>query len=132
MRKIITNILTTTAISLLVLSLIALCYRAKFLCIESVFQAFFANILIHLGIKWMQRIDFNYPIAESLLSIGYTIMVALVCGKVFHWYDSMPVQVLALLAGIVYIVGASLSVIQLKREVNDINVLLQKHKEKRK
>ena len=101
MRKIITNILTTTAISLLVLSLIALCYRAKFLCIESVFQAFFANILIHLGIKWMQRIDFNYPIAESLLSIGYTIMVALVCGKVFHWYDSMPVQVLALLAGIV-------------------------------
>ena len=80
----------------------------------------------------MQHIDFQYPIVQSLLSIGYTIIVALVWGKVFHWYDSMPVQVLTLLAAIVYIMGAWLSVIQLKREVKDINVLLQKQKEYRK
>lgn len=129
MRKIITNILATTAISLLALSVIAVCYQAHFLCIDAVFQAFFANILIHIGIKWIQRIDFQYPIAESLLSIGYTIILVLVCGRVFHWYDSMPVQVLALLAVFVYFVGVWLSVIQLKREVNDINVLLQKQKE---
>ena len=132
MRKIITNILATTAISLIALSVIALCYQAHFLCIDAVFQSFFANILIHIGIKWMQHIDFQYPIVQSLLSIGYTIIVALVCGKVFHWYDSMPVQVLTLLAAIVYIMGAWPSVIQLIREVKDINVLLQKQKEYRK
>ena len=132
MRKILMNIMATTGISILALSVIALCYQARFLCIDAVFQTFFANILIHIGIRGFQHIDFQYPIAASILSIGYTMTVALVCGRFFHWYDSMPVQVLALLAVIVYLGGCWLSVIQLKREVNDINALLQKQKKERK
>lgn len=132
MRKMVMNIMTTTGISILALSVIALCYQATLLCIDTVFQTFLANILIHLGIQCFQHIDFRYPIAASILSISYTVMIALVCGMIFHWYDSIPAGVLALLAVIVYIGGCWLSVIQLKREVNDINVLLQKQKKERK
>lgn len=132
MRKIVMNIMATTGISILTLSVIAVCYQATFLCIDAVFQTLLANILIHLGITYIQRIDFQYPIAASILSISYTMIVALVCGEIFHWYDSMPVGVLVLLAAIVYFGGCWLSVIQLKREVNDINALLQKQKRERK
>lgn len=131
MRKIMINIMATTGISLLVLSVIAVCYEARFLCIDSVFQSFFANILIHMGILWFSRCEFQYPIAESLLSIGYTIIVALVCGKIFHWYDSMPIGVLVLLAVTVYLAGCFLSVIRLRRETEDVNALLKKQKQRR-
>lgn len=129
MRKNIVNIMATTGVSLLVLSVIATCYQARFLCVDAVFQAFFANILIHIGINWLHGIEFQYPIVESILSISYTIIIALVCGKLFHWYNSMPIEVLTLLAIIVYLAGCWLSVIQLRREVKDINALLQRQRE---
>lgn len=131
MRKLMMNIMATTGVSLVALAIIATCYQARFLCIESVFQSFLANILIHIGIKWMNRIDFQYPIAETILSISYMIIVVLVCGKIFHWYSSTPIGVLIPLAVFVYLAGCWLSVIQIKREVEDINVLLKKQKERR-
>lgn len=128
MRKLMMNIMSTTGITLLVLSAIAVCYHARFLCIESVFQAFFANVLIHIGVMFIVRHEFLYPIAESLLSMSYVIIVALVCGRVFHWYDSMSIGVLILMSVIVYLVGCFLSVMQLKRETDDVNLLLQERK----
>lgn len=129
MRKIIMNIMATTGVSLLVLSLIAVCYKAHFLCIDTVFQTFFANILIHAGIRVLGHIDFKYPIAGSLLSISYMIIVVLVSGKIFHWYDSLPAGMLILLTIIVYLAGCWLSVIRIRREVDDINSLLQERKQ---
>lgn len=131
MRRMIVNIMATMGISLLVLSVIATFYQARFLCVDAVFQTLFANILIHIGIKWIHGIEFRYPIAESILSISYTTITALVCGKLFHWYDSMPVEVLTLLAVIVYLAGCWLSVIRFRREVKDINVLLQRQREQK-
>lgn len=128
MKKILTNIMATTAISLIVLSVIAACYKAHFLCIETVFQTFGVNIFLHLGVIGIQKIDFTFPIVEPLLSIGYSLLLVLVCGNIFSWYESMPVYVLVLLTMIVYIVGAWLSVIQLRKEVNDINELLKYQK----
>ncbi len=131
MRKMILNIMATTGITLFLLAVIATCYSARFLCVESVFQSLFANVLMHLGIYGLSKPEFRYPIMESVLSIGYTIMVALICGKIFHWYESMPIGVLALMTMVVYLLGCWLSVIKLRKEVNDINILLQRRKEHR-
>lgn len=126
MRKMMMNIMTTTGVSLVALAVIATSYQAQYLCINTVFQAFLANILIHVGIKLFQLIDFQYSLVESILSISYTIMVVLVCGKLFQWYSSTPIEVLIPLAVFVYLAGCCLRVVQIKRDIKDINVLLQK------
>lgn len=126
MHKMMMNIMTTTGVSLVALAVIATSYQAQYLCINTVFQAFLANILIHVGIKLFQYIDFQYPLVETILSISYTIIVVLVCGKAFQWYDSTPIGVLIPLAVFVYLAGCCLRVVRIKREVKDINALLQK------
>ena len=64
MRKMLINILATTGVSIVALAVIATCYQASFLCIETVFQSFLANILIHIGIRCLNKIEFQYFIVE--------------------------------------------------------------------
>ena len=57
MRKVLINILATTGVSIIALAVIASCYQASFLCIETVFQSLLANILIHIGIICLNKRD---------------------------------------------------------------------------
>ncbi|MEE1255233.1 MAG: hypothetical protein UHN47_01785 [Lachnospiraceae bacterium] len=131
MRKMLINILATTGVSIVALAVIATCYQARFLCIETVFQSLLANILTHIGIRCLNKIEFQYFIMESILSISYTIIVVLICGKIFHWYSSTPLGVLIPLAVFVYLAGWCLRIFQVKQEIDDINVLLKRQKERR-
>lgn len=57
MRKNIVNILATTGISLLLLSVVALLFHASCIYLETVFQAFGVNIITHLGIMCIKKIE---------------------------------------------------------------------------
>ena len=50
MKKIIVNIWATTGISLVVLALVAICYDATLICIDTVFQVFGLNVIIYVGL----------------------------------------------------------------------------------
>lgn len=125
MRKRILNIMATTGITLVVLSVIARCYGANYLYIEGVFQSLFVNVLIHIVLLAGTKLEFKYPIAESVLKVGVTIVIVLLSGWLFGWYDYMALWVLGLMVIIIYSISVAISAFSMLEEVRSINVLLE-------
>lgn len=126
MKKIIVNILCSTGITLIVLAIIGTMFRVKFLFINSVFQSFIVNIIIHSGLLFTHKFESNYAVLEYTLDIGYTIAVVLVSGVVFNWYNSTPIWILIVMSVIIYLTGILLSAIQMQQDIEEINKLLIK------
>lgn len=132
MKKMIINVMTTTGITLIVLSLIGTLYGAKMLFISGVFQSLGANIVMHLGFIITGKFESKYHILESVLDISYTIVVLIIFGAVFNWYTSTPIWVLIIMAVIIYLFGCLMSIFRIKEDVKAINELLQKRKKTNK
>ncbi|MDD3415573.1 MAG: hypothetical protein PHY47_16450 [Lachnospiraceae bacterium] len=125
MKKIVVNIMSTTGLSLVILALIGIFSGAKFLCLDSVFQLFGANVAIHLGLILTNKFESKYLILESFLDISYTIGIVLAFGFAFNWYLYIPVWILVIMAVVVYLIGCAISIFRLREDVKIVNELLQ-------
>lgn len=128
MKKISVTILCSTAITLLILAILGTISGAQFLLINSVFQSFIVNIVIHIGLLFTHRFESSYTILEFMLDIGYMEVVVIISGAIFNWYGSTPIWVLVIMTTIIYIVGVFLNMVQMRQEVEEINELLKKRK----
>lgn len=126
MKKILVNSLCSTAITLLILAILGAISGARLLLINSVFQSFIVNIVIHIGLLFTHRFESSYAILEFMLDIGYMEAVVIIFGAIFNWYGSTPIWVLAIMTTIIYIVGVLLNMVQMRQEVEEINELLKK------
>lgn len=126
MKKISVNILCSTAVTLLLLAILGLVSGAQFLLINSVFQSFVVNIVIHIGLLFTHRFENRYAILEFMLDIGYMEVVVIIFGAIFNWYGSTPIWVLVIMTTMIYFVGVFLNMVQMRQEVEEINELLQK------
>lgn len=125
MKKIITNIMTTTGITLVVLAIIGTLFRANYICISSVFESLGANVLIHLGFKITNKFESRYSVLETLLDISYTIVILFIFGYIFNWYASVPMWILAIMAIVVYLLGCFINIFRIQEDVKIINELVQ-------
>lgn len=128
MKKITVNILCSTGVTLLVLAIIAAMFGAKCLFINSVFQSFITNIIIHIGLLFTYKLESSYTVLEYTMDIVYTIVIVLASGMVFNWYNSTPIWILILMSIIIYFTGILLNVIQMRQEIEEINKLLKQRK----
>lgn len=130
MRRTIINIMTTTGITLVMLAVIGTVSSANFICISSIFQAFAANVVIHLGYFVTKKFESEYVILENALDIGYAIIVLISFGFIFHWFTSTPIWMLIIMFIIIYIVGLFLNIFRIREEIDTINSLLQRRNKK--
>lgn len=128
MKKVVLNMMASTGIILLVLSVVAMMYGGKAICINTIFEVTMLSILIHLGFLVIRRIDIQYPVLEIMTDISYTLIITLIAGAVFRWYRSTPVWVLIVMVFVVYAVGYLIDLYRTKEEVRAINELLQNRK----
>ena len=126
MKKISVNILCSTAITLLILAVLGAVSGARFLLINSVFQSFMVNIVIHTGLLFTRRFECSYALLEFMLDIGYMEAVVIIFGAIFNWYGSTPIWVLAVMTAVIYVAGVFLNMVQMRQKVKEINQLLQK------
>lgn len=119
------NIFATTGLSLILLSIIATFYSAEFLCIETVFQVLLLNVVVHLTLLLIYKIEIKYLAVEVVLEIILTVAVSLLFGAVFHWYTSTPLFVLVLMSMAVYVISIILNILHMKQEANEINELIR-------
>ena len=131
MKKMILNIMATTGMTLVVLSIVALCYDATVICINTVFQALLLNVLIYVGIYILNHFEYRYPILETGLKLIYVLTLALVCSCFFGWYVNLSMAVLAIMTVVIFTVCACLDTFSLMYEVKSINLLLEKDNETR-
>lgn len=127
MKKNIVNILATTGISLLLLSVVALSFHASCIYLETVFQAFGVNIIAHLGIMCIKKIGLRNIFTEMALEIIFITCELLVFGRSFHWSTSLPFLPLVCMGVVIYIISLFLNLLQMKQEAKEINLLIKDH-----
>ena len=124
MKKTVINIFAMTGITLVALSLIALLYNASFLCLNTVFQALGVNVLIDAGNIFISRIEINLSLIETGLKIIYSIILVLIFGSIFAWYDSLPIPILVGFTIFILIICELLDMLSLRNKVKEINDLI--------
>ena len=125
MRKNIVNILATTGISLLLLSVVALSFHASCIYLETVFQAFGLNIITHLGIMCIKKIELKNIFIEMVSEITFIVCELLVFGQLFHWFTSLSFLLLSFMGVVIYIISLFLNLLQMKQEAKEINLLIK-------
>lgn len=125
MKKVLLNIMATTGISLVALSLVATLYDGTLICIDTIFQVLGLNVVIYIGLYFMEFIEYRYAILETCLKLIYIIVLVLVSGLIWGWYNSLPPVVLVLMTIGIFIVCVCLDAISLLSEVKAINVLIE-------
>jgi hypothetical protein len=104
-KKIIIDIMVTTGMALMLLAVFAVINGGESIYIETFFQVFGANIVIHLGLILTKKFESTFAVLEFLLDISYTIAVLVIFGLVFDWFSSIPIWYLVIMAVVVYSVG---------------------------
>lgn len=130
MKKFIVNVFTTTGISLLLLSIIAVFYEAECLYLKTVFQNLGVNIVIHLALLLVHKIQMKYAMFEIALEIALIVGVLLIFGAMFGWFTSTPVWILVIMGIVMYIVSLVLNLLHMQQEAQEINALIQKRNTK--
>ncbi|MCX4267288.1 MAG: hypothetical protein OSJ62_01290 [Lachnospiraceae bacterium] len=125
MKKNIVNILATTGISLLVLSVVALSFHASCIYLETVFQVFGINTITHLGILCIKKIELRNIFIEMVLEITFIVCELLVFGRLFHWFTSLSFLLLVCMGVVIYIISLFLNLLQMKQEAKEINLLIK-------
>ena len=125
MKKLITNILATTGIVLLVLSVVALCYGGTVIFINTVFQILAVNTVVYLGLYLIGVLDLRYPILETGVKLVFILGIVLLTGWLLGWYEFVSIAVLGIMTVIVMIVCVCLDMLSLRTEVKEINELLE-------
>jgi len=126
MKKFLVNIFATTGISLLLLSIIALAFHARCIYVQTVFQVFTVNTIIHFGLLIIGRSELKYASIEALFDIVLIIFVLLSFGKIFDWFTSTPIWVLVAMGFVMYVISVVLNLFRLKQEAQEINALIKK------
>lgn len=127
MKKQCVNVFATTGLSLIVISLVALMYKAEFLCISTVFEVLGVNVFIHSGLYIANKINYKYLLAE-LIAGNFTVISALIIfGFILNWFSYVPIWVLVIMGIAIYFLSSFLNLFRMQREAKEINDLLRKH-----
>jgi len=131
LKRIITNIMVTTGTALMLLAVFAVAIDGKSVKLNTFFEIFAANIVIHLGFILTKKIESTYAILENIIDISYLITVLVAFGFIFDWFSSVPVWYLIVMAFVIYAFGVFVNIARTKKDADILNKLLQKHKEKK-
>ena len=129
-KDILTYIMFVTGSALVILAGFSAFFSVDFPFAPVVFEILTANIIIILGLFFRWKFEIRYIILESLVDISYIIAVLVVAGLVFDWYSSVPLWFLIVMAVIIYIFAMIIIFTKFKKDKDELNKLLQKHKEK--
>lgn len=130
MKKFVINVLATTGLSLILLSVIALFYQAEYLCLQTVFQVFGANAVLHFGFLLLRKLEMKQLLVEIFLGIAMIIILLIVCGFLFDWFSSTPARLLIPMGFVIYIVSAVLDLVSMRQDAREINMLIRKREGK--
>ena len=129
-KKIIAYVMFVTGAALVILAAFSALFDVEIHFVPTVFEIFAANILIILGLFLRWKFEIRYMFLEYLIDITYIIVVLVVSGYIFDWYSAVPVWLLLAMAVVIYILAVTVFIIRFKKDTNEMNELLQKHKKK--
>jgi hypothetical protein len=128
-KIIITNIMFVTGCAVVILTLFSAVFSVEISLVPTVFEIFTANIIIVLGLSMRWRFEIRNMILEYLVDISYIIAILVVFGLIFNWYRAIPVWLPVVMAVVIYLFAAIFTVTKIKKDAEELNQLLKKHRE---
>jgi hypothetical protein len=119
-----------TGAALVILAVFSLLFKVEISFVPTIFEIFAANIVIILGLFLRMKFEIRNLILEYLVDISYIIAVLIVFGLIFNWYSAIPVWLIVVMAVVIYIFAMIFTVTKLKKDAEELNKLLYKHREK--
>jgi uncharacterized membrane protein len=129
-KRIITYIFASTGAVLFFLTIFAMFKENKYINASTILEIIGANTVISTGLYFTHKIEFRYVLFEFLLDIGFMMAVIGLSGILFKWYSVIQAWIPLVIVLIVYIIFYLLDIIRVRRDIKEINKLLQKLKEK--
>jgi len=129
-KRIIIYVFASTGAVLFLLTVFVMFRENKYINASTILEIIGANIVISTGLSFTQKIEFRYAIFEFLLDIGFMITVIVLSGIIFGWYSTIQVWIPLVIVLMVYILFYLLDIIRVRRDIKEINKMLQKLKEK--
>ena len=129
-KRIITYIFASTGAVLFLLTVFVMFKENKYINASTILEIIAANTVISTGLFFTHKIEFRYAIFEFLLDIGFMVAVIVLSGIIFDWYSLIAVWVPLVIVLMVYILFYLLDIIRVRRDIKEINKMLQKLKEK--
>jgi len=135
-KEILVNILANTSLVLFLLVAVAIItsgisirniVEEGNIQISNFLQIFAANILLNVGLYFIQKFESRYVILEYFLGLSFTIIIVLVFGAIFEWFPESS-WILVILAIMVYIFGLFANTLRTRKDAKEINELLKKRK----
>jgi len=130
-KRTIMYIMVTTGTTLMLLAVFAVIIGGKSIYINTFFEILAANIVIYLGLILTKKFESSYAILEFLLDVSYIVVVLVVFGLIFDWFSSVPIWYLVIMAVVIYAFGIFINIVRIRKEADELNKLLQKHKNKK-
>ena len=128
MKKTIINMMFTTGISIVGLTLYFIFLREERVLTQTILQLFAANILLHLGLYIRDKFEVRNPIIERILDNSIIVTVLLVFGFVFDWFAKVPVWLLVISVIGQYIITTVITSSNIKKDIEKVNELLDEQK----
>jgi len=130
LKRIILYVFTSTGAVMFFLAVFLMFKENKSISATTILEIIGVNAVITIGLFLTTKIELRYPILEFLLDIGFMITVIVLSGTLFKWYSYIPVWVPVIMVIVVYILFYLLDIIRVRKDIKEINKLLQKLKEK--
>ena len=124
-KQFLNNAFVTTAIVLIVLSVVALWYDGTMICISTIFETLLLSVVCEVIKHMMYKIDIANIYLGILLHYLLVLAAVLIFGYVFNWVNQLPVYVLAGMCGVVLILCCYLDISRVKADIDEINVTNQ-------
>jgi hypothetical protein len=128
-KDIITYIMFVNGCALVILTIFSAVFDVEIPLVPTVFEIFAANIVIILGLFLRLKFEIRNMILEYLIDISYIIAVLVVFGLIFNWYRAIPIWLLVVMAIVIYVFAAIFTVTRIKKDAEELNQLLKKHRE---
>jgi hypothetical protein len=130
MKKTIINMMFTTGISIVGLTLYYVFIREERILVQTILQLFGANIVIHLGLYIRDKFEIRNPLIESVVDNSIIITVLLIFGFVFRWFAKIPVWLLVVSAIGLYIITVFITSSGVKKDIEKVNKILEEQNRK--
>lgn len=129
-RSIATNILATTALTVLIMCLAGVIQGYTLWGVTVPFEMLLVNFLMHLGFFFIDKIEFKNRTINYAIMLLCLIGIIIGFGILFNWFHANEIWIICLVGVLVFIFAIVIDVIKINRDAAEINEKLKKLREK--
>lgn len=115
------DFLATTAITIILITLVGVATGDDSVKILSILPSVAANAVIHLGLYPIRNICFRYLLLEVLTEFIFVEGVILFTGYVSGWFSTTSPWLTAGLTAAVFAAACLIGIVRLRRDIEEIN-----------